>query len=662
MSTPAPYGTWASPITLDRLVEDVVGLSFPSATGRFVYWTESRPTEGGRQVVVRRASEGGPPVDVFGPGFHARTLVHEYGGRCYVAHDDVVYFSNFEDQRLYRVQGHGEPQPITPEPPSARSIRYAAPVLSADGTHLFAIREQHPEPDDPSAVVNDVVAIATDGSGAVRVITEGHDFYGHVRLSPDGGRVAWVQWDHPAMPWDDTELWEAELTSSYETQGEHKVAGGAGESVLQPCYRADGTLLFVSDRSDWWNLYGADPGGEPPRALAPMDAELGEPDWVFGLANYVELEDRSIVGAWSDGGFEHLGVLRPASGAFSAVPTPFTSFGGAIVAGGDGRSILCVAGAADVPSSVVRITPSPDGGAATLERLKSSRSSTVGSDYISVPEALDYPTEDGLTAHALYYPPRNADFVGPDGEAPPLVVQSHGGPTSAALSELNYRIQFWTSRGFAVVDVNYGGSTGYGRAYRERLRDRWGIVDLDDCVNAALHLASTGRADRRRLLIHGGSAGGYTTLCALTFRDVFAAGASYYGVADAGALARDTHKFESRYLDGLIGPWPEAEALYEERSPLFHTNKLRTPLIVFQGLEDKVVPPSQAEVLVTALEEKGVAYAYIAYPGEQHGFRRAENIIRTTEAELFFYGRVLGFTPADTLQAVPIHHEDRLQG
>lgn len=657
MTAVRPYGSWKSPITLDLLVEKAVGLANPLATPTAVYWVEARPSEAGRQVVVRLPLDGSSgPEDVFGEGFSARTLVHEYGGRSYTVREETVYFANFADQRLYRVEAGGRPVAVTPEPAAERAVRYAAPVATPDGRHLFCIRERHFEPDLSSSVLNDVVVLATDGSSEPSVVAEGHDFFSHVTLSPDGRRLSWVSWDHPAMPWDETELWEAELGADLLPGRVRRVAGGGGESVVQPKYSPAGELFFVSDRTGWWNLYKASEDGGTP--LSPIEAEIGGPDWVIGNSSYALLPGGDVLAFISDKGLGRLGRLEGGAGSFHDVESPYSEFA-ALQASPDGAFVVAVAGSASRPPAVVRIDTGTAGGGA-VTALRSSREVPVEPAYLSMPEAIEFPTEDGLSAFALYYPPRNPDFEAPAGELPPLIVRSHGGPTSQSNSVLNLGIQFWTSRGFAVVDVNYGGSTGYGRPYRERLRQRWGVVDLDDCANAATYLAESGRADRERLLIHGGSAGGYTTLCALTFRDVFAAGASYFGVADAGALARETHKFESRYLDSMIGPWPEAKDTYEERSPIFHTDLLRTPMILFQGLEDKVVPPSQAEAMVRALDEKQIPHAYVAYEGEQHGFRKAENVKRTSEAELYFYGRVLGFEPADHLEPVEIAHGDGL--
>lgn len=663
MARVSPYGSWESPITLDMLVGDAVGLSFPFEVGDDVYWSEARPAEGGRVVVVRASRDGGTPRDVFGPDHHARSTVHEYGGRCVAVVGTTVFFSNFSDQRLYAVTpGEVPPLPITPEAQTPRAWRYAVPVPTGDGRHLVAVRERHPDPDVPAGVVNDLVAVSTDGGG-IRVIAEGHDFYSHPVLSPDGRRLAWTSWDHPNMPWDGTELWEAELDASLRPKSLRRVAGGPTESVTQPAYTPDGRLLFVSDRTGWWNLYAAAHGGGPDTALAPMTADLGGPDWQFGASNYAVLDDGSIVGTWGEGGLDRLGILRPGEHAFSPIASDWTSFD-SLRAGADGRSVLCIAASGTQPAAVVRITPASSSASADtagdVEVLKRARSTVVDARYLSAPEPFAFPTDHGRTAYALYYPPANPDFVAPAGERPPLIVAVHGGPTAAAQPVLNFAIQFWTSRGFGLVDVNHGGSTGFGREYRERLRGQWGVVDVADCVHAARALAEAGRADPDRLLIHGGSAGGYTALCACTWSDVFAAGASYYGIADAATLAQETHKFESHYTDALFGPWPETAQVYRDRSPISHTDQLQTPLIVFQGLEDKVVPPDQAEIMVAALRDKGVPHAYITYEGEQHGFRKAENVKRTAEAELYFYGKVLGFTPADELRPVEIVHGDRL--
>ena len=650
----APYGSWPSPITSSWLVESVVGLSFPLVEGGAVAWTEARPAEAGRQVLVRQARPGAEPVDVVPEGFSARTLAHEYGGLCTALAGQAALFCNMADQRVWRVDPGAPPRPVTPEPAVAGGERYADLWLSPDRRWVVAVRERHPPaPGDARQVVNEVVAFPADGSASPHVVAAGHDFFSAARLSPDGRRLAWLAWDHPAMPWDGTWLFVAEVDGELVPGPVRLVAGGVDESVSQPRFSPDGVLHFLSDRSGWWNLYAEaeDPAGAP-RPRCPRDAELGRPDWVFGQSTYTFLADGRAVLAWSEAGADHLGLLDP-DGAVCEVPTRFTSFAG-LTALGD--TVVAVAGSPREAPALVRIAVA-DG---AVEVLRRSRPVDVDAGYLSVPRHIEFPTSGGEIAHGLFYAPTNRDVVGPDGERPPLVVMSHGGPTSQTSSVLNPTVQLFTSRGLAVVAVDYRGSTGYGRAYRQRLRGQWGVIDVDDCVNAARWLAEQGEVDGRRLAIRGGSAGGYTTLAALTFRDVFAVGASHYGVADAAALAQETHKFESRYLDGLIGPWPEAEALYRERSPIHHTDQLSCPVIFFQGSEDKIVPPDQALAMAAALRAKQIPFALQVFDGEQHGFRQADTITRVAEAELWFYGRVLGFTPADAIEPVPIENEQGL--
>jgi dipeptidyl aminopeptidase/acylaminoacyl peptidase len=652
VTTTAPYGSWPSPVTPTALVAHAVGLAFPVVAGEARYWVESRPADGGRQVLVRR-SPGGLTRDVLPAGFSAHTLVHEYGGRCVAVApaglgQETVYFSNFADQRIYRVRSGQRPEPITGTGDrDGPADRYADPVVTGEGRWLICVRERH----RGGQVVNDLVAVATDGSAACQRLAGDHDFFSSPCVSPDGTRLAWLSWDLPRMPWDGTELWESAVVAGTSLGPPRLVAGGPEESLSQPRYSPDGRLHYISDRTGWWNIYVDEPGG--PRPLAPLEAEFARPDWAFGQSSYVFLTGGALVARWSEGGHHTLGVLTPGGVGFAPVPTPFTQFDGLCPAA---SGVVAVAASATESPAVVEIDL-PAGGYRVLAR---SRQQAVDPAHLSAPRAIEFPTAHGLTAHALWYPPTNADYVAPAGERPPLVVVSHGGPTSAAAATLDYGIQFWTSRGFGVVDVDYGGSSGYGRRYRERLRGGWGVVDVDDCVNAGRWLADQGLVDGARMVIRGASAGGYTTLCALTFRDVFAAGASHYGVADVGGLARDTHKFESRYLDRLIGPWPEAQALYHQRSPVFHAERLRTPLILFQGAEDKVVPPAQAEAMAGALRANGVPYAYLVYEGEQHGFRRAEHIIHAAEAELSFYGQVLGFQPAGEVEPVAIHNAGAL--
>jgi dipeptidyl aminopeptidase/acylaminoacyl peptidase len=649
----APFGSWPSPISAELVAAGGVSLDEVRVAGSAVCWVEGRPLEGGRQVVCR-AEQGGPVEELVPGGFNARTRVHEYGGGAYALDGATLYFSNFADQRLYRLDpGAGRPRPITPEPPSPAAHRYADTQPTPDGRRLVCVRERHQD----GHVHNELVALAADGQGEPVVLAAGRDFYASPRVSPDGRRLAWLEWDHPNMPWDGTELRLAELGGDGLAGDPVTVAGGPEESVFQPEWSPDGVLHLVSDASGWWNLYRAGPGGL--EALAPAEEEFGHPQWVFGMSTYAFLPGGRIACVHGRGPMQRLGVLEPdAEGARGApgytladLELPFTAFHPPhLRAVGD--RLACIAGSPTRARAVVVIDPA----AGAVEVLRSSEDEPLDPGYLTVPEPIEFPTSGGRTAHALYYPPANRDHEGPAGERPPLVVASHGGPTSGVGSDLRVSYQFFTSRGIAVVDVDYGGSTGYGRAYRKRLEGEWGVVDVDDCVAAARHLARRGDVDPARLAIRGGSAGGYTTLCALTFRDDFAAGASYYGVADVAALARDTHKFESRYLDRLIGPWPEAEERYRERSPIHFTDRLSCPVVLLQGLEDEVVPPAQAEMMAAALDAKGIPHAYLLFPGEQHGFRQAAHIRRALEAELYFYSRVLGFELADPVAPIPIAH------
>lgn len=645
MATTAAYGSWSSPITSDLISSGAIRLGSVALVGDELYWLESRPTDGGRYVLVRRGA-GGSTQDVTPPDSNVRTRVHEYGGASYLVGDGAIFYSNFSDQRLYRLDRGAAAVAITPEPEVPAGLRYADPQITRDGRTLICIRERHTA---DGQVINELVALPADGSGPARVIAGGHDFYAYPRISPDGRSLVFTRWDHPSMPWDSVELWRGELAGDGALTGLRKIAGGRDESIFQPAWSPEGVLHFVSDRTGWWNLYRVE--GDDAVAVAPMVAELGAPQWVLDAVRYTFLGDGSIACVYTRQGIDHLGLIARGATAVQDIATPFTAFA-SIAGGADGVAVA--AGGPTTLSSVARVAL-PGGQVAIVKR---SMDAELDPGYLSPARPIEFPTTAGRTAHALYYAPNNRDFQAPEGELPPLLVISHGGPTSAASGALNPSIQFWTSRGLAVVDVNYGGSTGYGRAYRERLKGTWGITDIDDCVNAAQYLARQGLADGKRMAIRGGSAGGYTTLAALTFRSVFAAGASYYGVADLEGLARDTHKFESRYLDGLIGPYPGARDVYLARSPVHHTDRLSAPMIIFQGLEDKVVPPSQAEAMVAALERKRVPYAYLPFEREQHGFRRAENIKRSMDAELYFYGRIFGFRPADSITPVQIHHLD----
>ncbi len=642
-SSTAPYGSWRSPISSSLVASSATNLSQLTVVRDDVYWLEGRPSEGGRYVVVHRAADG-TITDVTPPGFNARTRVHEYGGGSYFVSGNAVYFSNFGDQRLYRQDSGDDPIEISPEPRVSSGLRFAEGVALPGGRAAVAVQEQHFA--DREAV-NEIVRLSLDGTSAPQTLVTGNDFYAFPRVSPDGRKLAWTTWNHPKMPWDGCELWLADLGADG-LSNERQVAGGETESIFQPEWSPSGDLYFISDRTNWWNLYRLD--GDHVTAVAPMDAEFGVPQWVFGFSRYDFLPDGSIACLYSRDGIDTLGLVRPGNDHVEDLDTGLTTMD--YLHTSTSGQIWAIGGSPTQFATVVSIDPS----SGSVSAVHHSSKLTIDPGYISVADPIEFPTESNLTAHALFYRPVNKDFDGPSGEKPPLIVMSHGGPTSATDSQLSLSIQYWTTRGFAVVDVNYGGSTGYGREYRERLNGNWGIVDVDDCVNAARFLAERGDVDGKRLAIRGGSAGGFTTLNSVTFRDVFSAGASYYGLADLPAFVSETHKFESRYLDGLVGPFPEARQIYEARSAAYHTDQLSCPLVLFQGLEDKVVPPHQAELMVEALERKGLPYAYIAYEGEQHGFRRAENIKHSLDSELYFYSRIFGFEPADDIEPIKIEN------
>lgn len=635
MPKSARYGSWKSPITSDLIVSQSIGLSEVRLSNGNVYWLESRPQEQGRNVVVR--FDGAHQADVTPNAFSARTRVHEYGGGAWAVAEDVVYFSNFVDGRLYRQLGDGsDPEPLTsPSPEPQRQWRFADGVIDAGRALWIGVREDHTgESKEP---VNTIVAVDLRGppEAAGRILAEGHDFFSSPRLSPDGQRLLWLAWDHPNMPWNGTTLYVAEFGPDGMLEKAEEIAGGPDESIFQPSWSPAGDIVYVSDRSGWWNLYRFDSKRRANEPIAIVEAEFGQPQWAFGMSTYAFAGMDRLLCTYSQSGLGRMAEIDFTSGALRPLELPFTQF--ASVRAEAGRAAF-VGGAPDQPASVITL----DLETRDYRVLKRAtglldRSDLHLADYLSAPEPIAFPTTGRRTAYGLFYPPRNADYAGLGSEKPPLLVRCHGGPTAAASSTLNLGIQFWTSRGIAVLDVNYGGSTGFGRAYRDRLHLSWGVVDVEDCINGAKHLAGEGRVDGARMVITGGSAGGYTALAALAFHDVFAGGASHYGVSDIAALARDTHKFESRYLDWLIGPYPEEEALYRERSPLFHAEGLSKPVIFFQGDEDAVVPPNQTEAMVEALRKQGTPVGYLLFSGEQHGFRNAENIKRALDAELYFY-------------------------
>ena len=624
-----PYGTWESPISAAETVGNVIDFGQIAKDGDKLYWLEGRPSEGGRQVLVGRDTSG-QIDDLTAPPTYVRTLVHEYGGGAFTVDRGKVAYSEFADHRLYLLGGG----PITPEPSSPGALRYADGRFLPDGS-VVCVRESHGD----GEAVNEIVRIDPDTQEVVVLVT-GRDFYASPRPSPDGTKLLWLEWDHPNMPWDGTILKTGSIEGT-ELIDVAEVAGGPDESIFQPEWAPDGSIVFASDRSGWWNLHRFDGGVASP--ILAMEADFGVPLWIFGPTTFGFLSEGRILTAFWEGGVNHLGVVDR-DGSLRRLPSHLTGIA-FLVTDGESRAWFVGHGPA-TPSSVYELDV--DTGALSVVRANPMPAEP---GYIPSPRIITFPTADGEVAHGVYYPPTNPDFDGLDGERPPLIVKVHGGPTSHVIPSLRPSFLYWTTRGFGLVDVNYRGSTGYGRRYRNLLRDSWGIADVEDCLAAARYLATEREVDGDRLVITGGSAGGYTTLAALAFGDAFSAGGSYFGVADIGLLAAHTHKFESRYLDGLVGTDPEE---MRRRSPLYSVDQIMVPVILFQGLEDKVVPPEQAELISAALAEKGIPHAHITYEGEDHGFRKAENIIHSLESELAFYGRVFGFDPADDLPEVPL--------
>ncbi|WGL16904.1 S9 family peptidase [Microbulbifer bruguierae] len=624
--TKAPFGSWTSEISAKLLTSGNVRLSETCLADGRAYWLESRPAEKGRSVLVEY-SEAQGKKDLLPAPLSVRSKAHEYGGGSFTVSDGWVYFVLAADQRIYRMSLDSKvPEPLTPEGP----FRYADLVLDSARQRLICIQEDERLQDHEAIAC--IVAVNIHGTEAPQVLVEGADFYSNPAISPDHNQLSFLQWHHPNMPWDATELMLAELNPEGIPTTTRKVAGAPGESIFQPRWSPNGELLYVSDRNNWWNLYCL--GDERP--LWNKAAEFATPQWVFGMSTYGFLDCDTLFCTFSENGCWQLGILNLASGVHRTLEHPGCDFEG--ICCEDGKALFITSGPAEFPS-IARYDTVRD----CFETLASSSSISLPTDLLSHAQAIEY-TVGERNVHAFYYPPCNPRFEAPEGELPPLIVFSHGGPTGATSAGLNLKVQYWTSRGFAILDVNYSGSTGYGRAYRDRLKDQWGILDVEDVCAGADFLVRKGLADPARLLIKGGSAGGYTVLAALTFHDTFSAGASHYGIGDLTTLARDTHKFESRYLDKLVGPWPEAEATYQARSPINHIEQLQCPVIFFQGMEDKVVPPNQAEAMVKALEQRGIPVAYITFADEGHGFRAASSIKMALEGELEFYSRICGFT------------------
>lgn len=644
----SPFGSWKSPISAKIAAESGITFEDLRVSKNKLVWLEGRPYEAGRYVTVGRDINSNTK-DLIPNGYNVRNAVHEYGGSSYAIHDDLLVFVNWDDQRLYKVVNRSKPQVMTNCPNIPRGERYSDLSITTDGKWLFCVKESHIEIGEPE---NKIIAISLDNPNVNYTVVQGRDFYSSPRVSSDGTKLCWLEWDHPNMPWDGCELHVADLQCNerFSIKREIIVSGGSNESILQPEWAPTGGLYFITDISGWWNLSVWN-GGDVKSVLVETK-DHGGPAWRFGFSTYSFLSKDRIAMSSSNGLKGEVKIIGKSDIVSLEIPHTEITY---LV--GDRDNLYYVGSSPGTLPEIVRLKL--DG---SIKTIKKSSDIVFNEKFFSKPEQICFQTTENEVAYANYYPPTNPDFIGLENEKPPLLVLSHGGPTSSCTTALNLKqVQYFTSRGFAVVDVNYRGSTGFGKVYRDSLKGNWGVYDMDDCISAAHFLADKGLVDRARLIIKGGSAGGYTTINALTFRDDFAVGATYYGIADLSVFIGDTHKFESKYLESLIGPYSENKSLYHERSAINYTDQLSCPMIIFQGSEDKIVPPSQAEMISNALKKKLIPYSYILFEGEQHGFRKSENIIKSQEAELFFYGKTLGFTPSDKIAHIKIENSEFLR-
>ncbi len=620
--THIPHGHWPSPITAELLTAQGVRISEPQAVGDVIYWLESRPQEKGRNALV--CESNGIRSDLLPAPHSIRTRAHEYGGAPYLAIPDAIFYVLDSDQRIYRYDlARAETQAITPE----GAFRYADFCYDAQRARLIAVREDctHNAHQPTSAI------IALDLTNSeLHILAQGADFYSNPRLSPDGKQFSFLRWNHPNMPWDGTECVLAQLTPDGDILSSALIAGGAQESIFQPQWSPTGELFFVSDRNNWWNIYRW--RDDKAEAVFTLDAEFATPQWVFGMSTYGFLSGDTLFCCFSQQGFWQLGLINTTTKALTKISTDFRDIANIHCRNGRGYFIA----ASNTQSAQLWCYANGEVNALT------NTTQAIDARFFSAPQAIKFPTRDGESAHGFFYAPKNPEIEDSAEQKPPLLVMCHGGPTGATESSLNLKIQFWTSRGFAVLDVNYRGSTGYGRQYRDRLKNNWGITDVIDVCSGVDYLAAQHLIDKHKVAIRGSSAGGYTVLAALTFSDVFKAGASLYGIGDLEALARDTHKFEAHYLDSLVGEYPAQQKIYRDRSPIYHIVQLNCPVIFLQGLQDKVVPPAQAEAMVAALQTKGITTKYVTFDDEGHGFRQAQNIQRALNEELAFYLQIFG--------------------
>lgn len=647
-SIPAPYGSWISPITAETINRGIPVRDFPCISKDVIYWQESRPEENGRITVVAHYPDG-VEVELVPYPFSVRTMVHEYGGKAWILAENSLFFVEHSDQRLYRLNlsdPQTNPVAITPYD---KISRYGDLVFDPQQRRILCVREQHlPEVSEPVNTLASInLATATDINSLATVATlaNGADFYACPRIDRHGSRLCWISWNHPNMPWDGTELWCADITASGSLINPGKIAGGKTEAIFQPGWSPDGILYFVSDKNGWWNLYRHTNSGN--ELVLDKRADFATPLWALGMCTWDFLDNSRIAALFTRDGLWKMGIIDTRSKRLNTLELAYTQL----------ASLSCSSGVA----VFIAASPTASGDVVQFSTIgvnvisaKSSHS-TFYDDYLSIPQAITYDSGSAIS-HGFFYPPHHPHHRGSDSEKPPLLVMCHGGPTGAANTALSYKIQFWTSRGFAVLDVNYRGSSGFGRAYREALNGQWGLADVADAVAGVQYLAASNSIDPQRVLIRGSSAGGFTALAALTFTRTFCAGASLYGIGDLETLARDTHKFESRYMDRLVGPYPQQCDSYRQRSPVNHIDQLHCPVIFLQGLEDKIVPPRQAEVMVEALRKKKLPVAFITFADEGHGFRKAANIKTAFEAELTFYRRVLNITSEEAAADIVIEN------
>ncbi|ORY06314.1 alpha/beta-hydrolase [Basidiobolus meristosporus CBS 931.73] len=667
-----PYGAWESPLSASLLASasSAIGDVQVEPTTNTIYWVESRPKEKGRNVLVcKQLGSTDKATEVTPSEYSVRTRVHEYGDGSFSVKGQTVVFSNDHDFRLYKVS-MDDPGRFFPVTPENKKLRFASAEIHPSGNYLVCVQEKHSESDSPDEVVNTLVYVRLDlpeGQFEIGELASGHDFYSTPRFNPSNlSQIAYIAWDHPNMVWDHTQLslLTIEENAGKITKKEDRKLVGDEESIVQPRFSADGSLHFVSDKPGFWNLFEYDIQQSKPKLVLkePLDLEFGVPEWTFGCSNYAHLlsDPSKIVATCANQGTSQLQFIDSKAQTMTELSTPYTVISKlhTLHSPSDKQDLVVFTGGS--PSQEMELVVYSISQQKVLQKLtekETPEDERIPESIISTPEAITFQSGNNQVAYGYYYPPKNDRFKAPEGELPPLLTLTHGGPTSQSYAYFNPKILYWTSRGFAVVDVNYSGSSGYGREFRQRLQGNWGLADIEDCCNAAKYLVDRGSVDSKRLSIAGGSAGGYTTLACLTFRpEVFSAGASHYGISDLELLAQDTHKFESRYMDRLIGPYPEAKQTYHDRSPIHYVNDIQNSLIFFQGLEDKVVPPNQAEFMVNALKKNKVPVAYVTFEGEQHGFRMSENIKRASEAQLWFLGQIFGFSPADTIEPVEIHN------